>query len=135
MLFLKLYTEIEEVSAAQTLPEVYFDHGLIQEFINSSVTAGGVGVLHNDQAELFVRCNHDLVLLRPDSYEGDDLFLVDLRDLALCLVEESRDDLAVIDGVILAHGRSDGEAFLVHDDKSDNTLMSINSVKSGFNLG
>ena len=130
MLFLKLYTEIEDVMSVQTLSKVYFDHG----FGNSSVATGSVGVLHDDQAELFVGRNHDLVLLRPDSYEGDDLLLVDLRDLALRLVEEGGDDLAVIDGVILTHGRPDGEALLVHDDKSDNTLMSINSVKSGFNL-
>ena len=97
--------------------------------------AGGVRVLHHDQAELFVGSDHDLVLLRADSYEGDDLLLVDLRDLALCLVQEGRDDLAVIDGVILTHGRPDSQPLLVNDDESDNALMSVDPIKGGFYLG
>jgi hypothetical protein len=66
--------------------------------------AGVVGVLNNNQTELLVGRNHDLVFLRPDSDESDGFFLVYFLDARSGLVEESADDLAVINSVVLAHG-------------------------------
>jgi hypothetical protein len=95
---------------------------------------GLIRVLNHNQTELFIRRNHDLMLLGADSDESDNFIVMHLLDLALGLVQEGIDNLTIINRVFLGHGTPDGEALLVDDDRTDNAFVGINAVKSCFNL-
>jgi len=85
-LLLKLYMILRNNSIIRVrLKFCLFSKQLFLLLMVSSVT-GVVGVLNYNQTELFVGRNHDLMFLRSDSNECNNLFFVNFLDLRLCLV-------------------------------------------------
>ena len=68
-------------------------------------------VLNNDQTVLFVWRDHDFVLLRPDSNEGDFFFRVDGLDGEGDVGRKLADERAVLNCVRIRHRRLDCDTF------------------------
>jgi hypothetical protein len=91
-------------------------------------------VLQHNHAELFVRRNHDLVLVRPDPYKRDVFFRVESFDRRLCLRVELSDEGAILNSFVLAHGGPDSDSFLVDNHDPDDTHVCPDSINRLFHL-
>ena len=68
-------------------------------------------ILNHNKTVLFVGCNHDFVLLRPDSNEGDFFFRVDRLDGEGDVGRELTDKRAILNCVCIRHRCLDGDTF------------------------
>jgi hypothetical protein len=92
------------------------------------------GVLQHNHGEFTVGRNHNLMLIGPDSNEGDVFFGVESLDGGLGLGVELSDEGAVLNGLSLGHGGLNSDTLLVDDHNAEDTHMGINPVKSLFYL-
>lgn len=92
------------------------------------------GVLQHNEGVIFLRRDHDLVLLASDSNELHIVLGVEGLDGRLGLGGELGDQTAILDGVILRHGRTDGDATGVHNDDTLHTLVGVDAVDGFFNF-
>ena len=68
-------------------------------------------VLNHDQTVLFVGRDHDFVLLRPDSNEGDFFFCMDGLDGEGDVSRKLADKRAILNGVRIRHRCLDCDTF------------------------
>ncbi len=74
------------------------------------------------------------MFLASDSNELHIVFGVEGLDGGLSLCSELCDQRAILDGVVLGHGRADGDAARVNYDDILNSLVGVDAVDGLFNF-
>lgn len=89
-------------------------------------------VLQDNQAELLVRCNHNLVLVASNPDECNRLISVQTCDGCLSLCVKLGNEGTILNRLVLGHGRANSNALLIYDHDAQNTHVRIDAVKGLF---